>query len=101
MPYQLYYKTPNMPKGKNASAGIGFISLHDIRDFLDSATNEMPENTIFYYRERLQGRAWIVREGRLIEIWSPRTYQKYKLSMPQIIAAAPNMSTAEIEEILH
>ncbi len=101
MPYQLYYKTPDMPKGRNASAGIGFPSLQDIRDFLASAVNEMPENTLFYYRERLHGQAWIIRESHPIEIWSSRTYQKYKLSMSQIMAAAPNMSTAEIEEMLH
>lgn len=104
MSYQLYYKTPDMPKGKNASAGIGFRSLTDITDFLRQAPSEMPENTLFYYREGpfgLAGKAWLVRDGRILEIWSPRTYRRYKLPMPQIMKAAPNMTTAEIEEMLH
>ena len=102
MPVTLMYKTPDMSRGKDASAGVGFSSSRDVDDFLKTAPEEMPDNTLFYYREGPMGmasRAWIVRDGQLIQIWSSRIYRKSSITMAQAMAAAPQLSTTEIKEL--
>lgn len=46
----------------------------------------------------MAGRAWIVRDGQLIQIWSSRIYRRDGITMAQAMAAAPRLSTSELKE---
>ncbi len=104
MPIQLFYRTPDMPKGANLSAGVGFSDRREVEDFLQDISHEMPDNTLFYYREGpvgMAGRVWIAREGRLLQIWSSRIYRRDGITMAQAMAAAPKLSTLELRELFN
>lgn len=92
----LYYKTPDMKSGKDS--GMSFSSSSEVQSFLECAPGNMPENTLFYYSLGPgRGEAWILREGKIIQIWSPRVQRRLKIGLYEMITAAPALSTEELK----
>lgn len=96
MDVYLYYKTPDMSKGKSTGP---FGSIRDMEDFAEMAATEMPDNTLVYYRNGMGGTVWILRGGRSIRIWRSQGARRKGISMAQAMAAAPKMSDPDLDEM--
>jgi hypothetical protein len=90
----LYYKEPAMATGR--TCGGDFTGERDMKEFIDCAPGNMPENTLFYYRDRMLGKAWILRDGKILEIWNPHIYRKYKFTLADVMRVAPTTPTEEL-----
>lgn len=97
MPITMYYRAPDMSRGM--SLGEYDSSREAMKEILGSGVN-LPDDTLIYYREQFAGKAFIIRGGQALQIWSPKIQRRDGITMAQAMAAAPNLTTEELRELL-
>ncbi len=91
-----YYKSPDMDRGK--SLGGDFSSSREADELIEKfAAPEFEDDTLLYYTSGImRGKAYIVREGKALLIWTQRRYRRERISMSKAMQDAPRMSNEEI-----
>ena len=97
MPITMYYRAPDMSRGMSLGE---YGSSREALEAVQESGVTLPDDTLIYYREQFAGKAFIIRDGQAIQIWSPKIRRRDGITMAQAMAAAPNMSTDDIKELL-
>ena len=93
-----YFKSPNMDRDKSLG---GDFSSSEVDEFIEKfAAPELEDNTLLYYTSGpMQGKAYIVRDGTALPIWTQRRYRRERISMSKAMLDAPRMSSEGISEL--
>jgi len=91
-----YYKCPDMDRGKSLMGD--FSSSQEADKFIEEfAAPELEDNTLLYYTNApMHGKAYIVRDGRALPIWTQRRYSRERITMSRAMQEALKLSNEEI-----
>ena len=95
---KLMFRTPDMPRGKSTQGE--FDTLREVEEFLKEAPGTMPDSTLFYTSSGPgEGDVWIIRGGEVLKVYNERIMRRNHVTMYQMIAAAPALSTEDLKEL--